>query len=179
MIDPKLNDIPVDRSRAATETGEPESADAQMERLRRSRAGLSINDTIAGDTNLSVGSRGVDTSGVAAGAGAGAGMAVPTAGRGDGSPAPNIVPGARGSGTTLRGDGSSEQQPTMAVERGAAREREIPGSDAYQATYGEIARRAYECWHERGCPEGSPEVDWERAEREMRQRQRAAAAGAR
>ena len=169
MIDPKLNDIPAGRSRAATETAEPESADAQTERLRRSRAGLSINDTIAGDTNLSVGSRGVDTSGVAAGAGAGAGMTVPTAGRGDGSPAPNIVPGARGSGTTLRGDGSSELQPTVAVERDAG----------YQTTRSEIEKRAYECWHERGCPEGSPEIDWERAEREVRERPRAAAAGTR
>jgi len=179
MIDPKLNDIPVDRSRAATETGEPESAETQAERLRRSRAGLSINDTIAGDTNLSVGSRGVDTSGVATGAGAGAGMTMPTAGRGDGSPAPNIVPGARGSGTTLRGDGSSEQQPTAAFDRDTAQERETSGSHTYQASYGEISTRAYECWHERGCPEGSPEVDWERAEREMRERQRAASAGGR
>lgn len=32
----------------------------------------------------------------------------------------------------------------------------------------EISRRAYECWHERGCPHGSPEVDWHRAVEELR-----------
>jgi hypothetical protein len=26
-----------------------------------------------------------------------------------------------------------------------------------------IAQLAYQLWQERGCPEGSPEVDWERA----------------
>jgi hypothetical protein len=31
----------------------------------------------------------------------------------------------------------------------------------------QIAVRAYESWHERGCPEGSPEVDWYRAENEL------------
>lgn len=36
----------------------------------------------------------------------------------------------------------------------------------------EIARRAYDLWQERGCPIGSPEEDWLRAEEEIR-RQRA------
>lgn len=31
-------------------------------------------------------------------------------------------------------------------------------------THDDIAGRAYQCWLERGCPEGSPEVDWYRAE---------------
>ena len=31
----------------------------------------------------------------------------------------------------------------------------------------DIATRAYYCWRERGCPEGSPHVDWERAEDEL------------
>jgi len=30
-----------------------------------------------------------------------------------------------------------------------------------------ISKRAYELWLERGCPEGSPEEDWYRAEREV------------
>jgi len=30
-----------------------------------------------------------------------------------------------------------------------------------------IARRAYQLWLERGCPEGSPEEDWYHAEREL------------
>jgi len=32
-----------------------------------------------------------------------------------------------------------------------------------------IARRAYEIWEERGCPWGSPEVDWLAAVREFRE----------
>ena len=32
----------------------------------------------------------------------------------------------------------------------------------------EIGVRAYHCWVERGCPHGSPEVDWQRAEEELR-----------
>jgi len=34
----------------------------------------------------------------------------------------------------------------------------------------ETAARAYELWCERGCPTGSPEVDWFRAEEELRMR---------
>ncbi|MDB5336047.1 MAG: hypothetical protein JWN70_1666 [Planctomycetaceae bacterium] len=31
-----------------------------------------------------------------------------------------------------------------------------------------IATRAYRCWEIRGCPVGSPEVDWLEAEKEFR-----------
>jgi hypothetical protein len=31
----------------------------------------------------------------------------------------------------------------------------------------QIASLAYELWKERGCPEGSPEADWLRAEEEL------------
>lgn len=34
----------------------------------------------------------------------------------------------------------------------------------------DIAARSYELWQERGCPVGSPEVDWFRAEDELRER---------
>lgn len=30
-----------------------------------------------------------------------------------------------------------------------------------------VSRRAYELWLDRGCPEGSPEVDWYKAESEL------------
>jgi hypothetical protein len=33
--------------------------------------------------------------------------------------------------------------------------------------YDEIAPLAYEYWHQRGCPDGSPEIDWLRAEQEL------------
>ena len=34
----------------------------------------------------------------------------------------------------------------------------------------EIARLAYEFWEARGCPHGSPEEDWLRAERDLQSR---------
>lgn len=41
-----------------------------------------------------------------------------------------------------------------------------------------ISKRAYELWLERGCPEGSPEEDWYRAESEMKIRGHSAAGSA-
>jgi hypothetical protein len=37
-----------------------------------------------------------------------------------------------------------------------------------QTNHEEIARLAFEYWQARGCPVGSPEEDWFRAEREWR-----------
>jgi hypothetical protein len=34
-------------------------------------------------------------------------------------------------------------------------------------SYEQISRIAYRLWQERGCPEGSPEIDWLRAEAEF------------
>jgi Protein of unknown function (DUF2934) len=33
--------------------------------------------------------------------------------------------------------------------------------------HAEIASLAFALWHQRGCPDGSPEEDWFRAEREV------------
>ncbi len=178
MIDPKLNELPVPHSASSTTAAsEPALSEAQQaERLKRSRAGLSINDTIAGDTTMSVGSRGVDTSGVRAGSGAGAGTTVLTPGRSS-SPAPNIVQGSRGSGTTPRAD-----IQTRASSDAVGGSDALTGSDAAETgepSHHEISARAYQCWHERGCPEGSPEEDWNRACNELRsRRQKTSAASA-
>ena len=52
-------------------------------------------------------------------------------------------------------------RPTDAVASpGPASERE------------QIARLAYSYWQARGCPEGSPEEDWLRAEAELREKSR-------
>ena len=157
MIDPKLNKLPTDK---AGEVEEELSPEERAERLRRSH-GLSINDTIAGDANLSVGSRGVDASGVKSGSGAGAGMTSVTPGESGGSPAPNVVPGARGAGMTPRGSVGVDQTPTTRLDA------------SHEPTADEISARAYRCWHERGCPEGSPEVDWHRAQEELRRERQA------
>lgn len=41
-------------------------------------------------------------------------------------------------------------------------------------THEALCKLAYRFWEERGCPDGSPEVDWERAERELGRYQPAA-----
>jgi hypothetical protein len=40
----------------------------------------------------------------------------------------------------------------------------------------EIARLAYHYWKQRGCPDGTPEEDWFRAEEEIERRRAAAVA---
>ena len=35
------------------------------------------------------------------------------------------------------------------------------------ASHEDIAQRAFQLWQDRGCPEGSPDVDWEQAEDEL------------
>ena len=44
------------------------------------------------------------------------------------------------------------------------------------ANQGEISALAYELWIQRGCPLGSPEVDWFRAKEELRRKKRLAVA---
>ena len=107
MNDPKLNQTPVNTEADVDESSLTEAQKA--ERLRRRRAGLSINDTIARDANMSVGARGVDSSGVEAGAGAGAGLTTSTPAAPGESPAPEVVKGPRGSGMTPRGDSDSKK----------------------------------------------------------------------
>jgi hypothetical protein len=34
-------------------------------------------------------------------------------------------------------------------------------------TYDDLCQSAYRFWEERGCPQGSPEVDWQLAEHEL------------
>ncbi|HLH05472.1 MAG TPA: DUF2934 domain-containing protein [Bryobacteraceae bacterium] len=158
MIDPKLNEV-AEPARAGTRSSADTPANAATP-----RPGLSINDTIAADANLSVGGQGADVSGVRAGAGAGAGSSHVSPGRSSNSPAPNIEPGQTGIGTTpltqgVQGDTSPQSYDAI-------------HQDNNDLTHDEIARHAYRCWQERGCPEGSAEEDWHRAERELRERYR-------
>ncbi|MGI8958377.1 MAG: hypothetical protein ACR2IV_01170 [Bryobacteraceae bacterium] len=105
MINPKLNELPIDAEGDFADVPENSLTEEQRAgRTRRAKAGLSINDTIASDANLSVGARGVDSSGVESGAGAGAGLTNTTPAAPGKSPEPEIVKGPRGSGMTPRGD---------------------------------------------------------------------------
>jgi hypothetical protein len=57
-------------------------------------------------------------------------------------------------------DELAEGEPAAALETAA---------DATPLEHDEIAQRAYMHWQQRGCPEGSPEVDWAWAEQGLRQ----------
>lgn len=155
MIDPKFNKLP---EKSQDEVEEASNGDSLVEpetpNRQHRRRGLSVNDTVAANANLSVGSRGVDVSGVKSGAGAGAGMTTTTPGELGESPAPQVVPGSSSTGTTPRGEVAPGQIPSLRMDEGPTTE--------------EISARAYRCWRERGCPEGSPEEDWRRAEEELR-----------
>jgi hypothetical protein len=49
------------------------------------------------------------------------------------------------------------------------RDQEVPlHASPVESTHDQIAALAYALWHERGCPYGSPEVDWLKAERTLR-----------
>ena len=139
----------------------------ERESAVKPRPGLSVEDTIAANANLSVGGRGADTSGVRMGAGAGAGSTHLSPAITNASPAANIASGPSGSMT-----------PGMDTSASLAT-TDIP----LQLSYEEVAAHAYRYWEERGCPDGSPEEDWHRAEnelRELRERRplKASAAGA-
>jgi hypothetical protein len=58
------------------------------------------------------------------------------------------------------------QSPSGQIDAGAGSD----DSSERQVTHEEIARLAYECWQERGCPEGSPEIDWYLAEQNLSNR---------
>jgi hypothetical protein len=105
MIDPKLNEIPADPE--ADLANRPESALTEEEKARlakQRKAGYSVKESIAGDTMLSDGSRGVDVSGVRAGSGAGGGSTMVTP-SGPNAPAnTEVVGGPRGTGMDYRTD---------------------------------------------------------------------------
>jgi hypothetical protein len=154
MIDPKLDQLPIDAVGDFQNIPWDELDEQQRAQVLERRRGLSVNDTVAAGPNMSVGARGFDVSGVEGGAGTGAGMTRVTPGERGESPAPNIVPGARGTGNAPRGDWNVPDEPFSNPDLG-------PTND-------EIKARAYQCWHERGCPHGTPEEDWHRAEQELR-----------
>ncbi len=158
MIDPKLNVTPKEPS--SSSSGTPKSKE-DAARLQKVSSSLSVNDTVAGSANLSTGAGGVDTSGVSSGAGAGKGM---TKLNSDRSSVTETVPGARGSGTTDL-SGSTVQ----------ATEANFPG-EANEST-SELEEMAHQAWCDRGCPVGSPEVDWQTAvERQRSKRGKAVGA---
>jgi hypothetical protein len=54
--------------------------------------------------------------------------------------------------------------PAQKVDTAESMPESIPES---APTHDEIAALAYTLWQQRGCPDGSPEVDWLKAEAEL------------
>lgn len=53
-----------------------------------------------------------------------------------------------------------------ATQQAPTREESAPAVES-QLTHEAIEALAYALWQERGCPEGSPEEDWLKAEQEL------------
>jgi len=58
----------------------------------------------------------------------------------------------------------------MAIVAGPESPQEAQNVISEPGNHGEISALAYELWIQRGCPLGSPEVDWFRAEEELTRR---------
>jgi Protein of unknown function (DUF2934) len=58
------------------------------------------------------------------------------------------------------------RKPAMSHSQIAKQQASEPVENAAPDPQG-VAVRAYEMWLERGCPDGSPELDWYRAEQEL------------
>jgi hypothetical protein len=75
--------------------------------------------------------------------------------------------------------GDPEAIPSVTANIGAAAATEMqmePVQSHSVADHEEIARLAYAYWVERGCPHGSSEEDWFRAETTLREQAHEAAA---
>lgn len=67
----------------------------------------------------------------------------------------------------------TRQATKMAVEPDSKTEsldKSAPADVSEPMNQQEIAELAYELWQAGGCPDGSPEVDWFRAEQELQSR---------
>jgi hypothetical protein len=110
MIDPKLNELPADAQGDFANRPDANLSEEDREKfLQQSKAGYSINDTIAGDSELSVGSRGVDVSGVNSGSGAGAGSTNVTPARPGERTTATVAGGERGTGMNYNNDTNYKQ----------------------------------------------------------------------
>jgi hypothetical protein len=157
ILDPKFDQLPADAQGDFENIPWDQLTEEQRAAVRARRQGLSINDTIAATANTSVGARGFDFSGVEGGAGAGAGMTYLSPAAPGESPAPSVMPGARGTGNAPRGEWIIHEEQGLSPDLGPTRD--------------EIAARAYQLWQNRGCPHGGHEEDWRLAEEQLRAEQ--------
>lgn len=71
--------------------------------------------------------------------------------------------GARGTNTSGVSAGLEAQDPSGRLDIEPV---------SFPFTQEELALRAFECWQERGCPVGSPDIDWKQAEQDLLLRSR-------
>ncbi|HJT86352.1 MAG TPA: DUF2934 domain-containing protein [Bryobacteraceae bacterium] len=64
----------------------------------------------------------------------------------------------------------STNDPLSALAMAVAGPASRTGLSYFDPAPEEVARLAYSYWQARGCPDGSPEEDWYRAEAELRER---------
>lgn len=57
-----------------------------------------------------------------------------------------------------------EEIPAKSMPSISEESEETDNQGKGEVDFDEIARTAYFCWQERGCPDGSPELDWWKAE---------------
>lgn len=108
MIDMKLNDLPEDSKGDFANRPESELTEEEKEiRRKQLQAAHNTRSPISADTNLSVGSRGVDVSGVSTGSGAGSGSESVTP-SGDDPVNAEIMEGPRGVGLNYRNNANNK-----------------------------------------------------------------------
>jgi hypothetical protein len=89
---------------------------------------------------------------------------------------PSITRSSDASSGPNRGSAPSTEPRPMPIVGATPVDKEIDGPhdpveylDApSQPTQEQIRERAYHCWMGRGCPDGDPETDWNKAERSFR-----------
>lgn len=70
----------------------------------------------------------------------------------------------------LTGKEHARQDSDRLREERQARRQAEAGHGIHAFNHDDIARLAYSLWEARGCPEGSPEIDWFEAVKELRTR---------
>jgi hypothetical protein len=77
---------------------------------------------------------------------------------------------ANGNANTASWVPAPMEEPQHSLEDAASSDKKGTVLDPAPAfNHERVARLAFDCWHKRGCPHDSPEVDWREAEGILRQ----------
>jgi hypothetical protein len=81
------------------------------------------------------------------------------------SSAASAVPATEGA----RAEDVESSAPDLAQECANGKDHSFEPMQVPLGVHSEISRLAYSLWCQRGCPDGSPEVDWFAAEQKFRE----------